>query len=179
MAVDVAQSIRPDIPTRLAFDRTRVAYDRTMMAWIRTATSLITFGFSIFKFFQFELGGARQDRYLIGPREFALSMVSIGLISLLLGTIEHRQNMRSLKAQWLGISHSQTGVLAALISALGILALIAVILRKSLLAAWASLKPKLPENPWYAKTTYRFVGSRSQYDCVYFHRISSIEKQSF
>ena len=130
MAVDVAQRITLDVSTRLAFDRTRVAYDRTMMAWIRTATSLITFGFTVFKFFQLELGGARQDKHLIGPREFALSMVGIGLISLVLGAIEHQQNMRSLKAQWPSIPRSQIGVLAALVSALGILALIAVILRK-------------------------------------------------
>jgi uncharacterized membrane protein YidH (DUF202 family) len=43
-----------DTSTRLAFDRTRVAYERTMMAWIRTATSLITFGFAVYKFFQIE-----------------------------------------------------------------------------------------------------------------------------
>jgi putative membrane protein len=100
------------------------------MAWIRTAKSLITFSFTVFKFFQLELEGARQDKHLIGPREFALSMVGIGLISLVLGAIEHQQNMRSLKAHWPGIPRSKTGALAALISALGILALIAVILRK-------------------------------------------------
>jgi putative membrane protein len=73
------------VSTRLAFDRTRVAYDRTLMAWIRTATSLITFGFSIFKFFQLELGSSRHDNHLIGPREFAMLMVGIGLVSLVLG----------------------------------------------------------------------------------------------
>ena len=41
-----------DQSTKLAFDRTWVAYERTMLAWVRTATSLITFGFSIYKFFQ-------------------------------------------------------------------------------------------------------------------------------
>ena len=37
---------------RLAFERTRNSYENTMMSWIRTSTSLITFGFSIYKFFQ-------------------------------------------------------------------------------------------------------------------------------
>jgi putative membrane protein len=129
-AVEVEPRITLDVSTRLAFDRTRVAFDRTMRAWIRTATSLITFGFTIFKFFQLELGGARQDKHLIGPREFALSMVGIGLVSLVLGAMEHRQNLRSLKAQCPDIPRSRIGVLAALIAALGILALIAVILRK-------------------------------------------------
>lgn len=42
--------------THLAVGRTRLAYERTMMAWVRTATSLIIFGFSIYKFFQIEMG---------------------------------------------------------------------------------------------------------------------------
>ena len=45
-----------DRSVNLAADRTRLAYERTMMAWTRTATSLSTFGFTIYKFFQIELG---------------------------------------------------------------------------------------------------------------------------
>ncbi len=39
--------------TELALDRTYLAHDRTLMAWVRTATSLISFGFTIYKFFQY------------------------------------------------------------------------------------------------------------------------------
>src|SRR5207302_10033758 len=88
-----------DISTQLAFARTRAAYERTMMSWIRTATSLITFGFSIYKFFQLEAQGSVGRNRLIGPREFALMLVSIGLISLLLATLEYHQNIRALGAQ--------------------------------------------------------------------------------
>ena len=63
----------PDASTGLAVDRTRLSYERTLMAWIRTSTSLITFGFSIYKFFQIELGsGTPRSGRLIGPSEFAL-----------------------------------------------------------------------------------------------------------
>jgi len=58
-------------PDRLSFERTRAAYDRTVMTWIRTAASLITFGFSAYKFFQFAPGGGRRHP-LLGPREFSL-----------------------------------------------------------------------------------------------------------
>jgi Domain of unknown function (DUF202) len=51
-AVD-AQMI--DAGTRLAVERTRLAYERTLMAWVRTATALISFGFTIYKFFEFEM----------------------------------------------------------------------------------------------------------------------------
>ena len=78
-----------------------------MMAWIRTATSLITFGFTIYKFFQLEgLGRAQQGR-LMGPRGFAFLLVSIGLISLLLATIEtarisehSERNTRAINGRW-------------------------------------------------------------------------------
>jgi hypothetical protein len=58
------QAIELDTSTKLSYDRTRLAYENTMMAWVRTATSLITFGFSVYKFFQFGVkraeGAARQ-----------------------------------------------------------------------------------------------------------------------
>jgi putative membrane protein len=130
MTDQTEKSAEPDVTTRLAFDRTRVAYDRTLMAWIRTATSLITFGFTIYKFFQIEMRGGQQDQRLIGPREFAISMVGAGLISLLLGTLEYRSNMQMLRKQCPALPRSRIFMLAALISTLGILALIAVILRQ-------------------------------------------------
>jgi|SRR5271167_3048266 putative membrane protein len=119
-----------DDSTRLAFDRTRAAYERTMMSWIRTATSLITFGFSIYKFFQIEAPKGGQQNRLIGPREFALMLVSIGLVSLLLATLEHRQNIRALGAQYAGKPRSLAVLVAALLSILGVLALLAMILRQ-------------------------------------------------
>ena len=42
--------------TQLALDRTWLAHERTLMAWIRTSVSMISFGFTIYKFFQFEQG---------------------------------------------------------------------------------------------------------------------------
>jgi putative membrane protein len=119
-----------DDSTKLAFDRTRAAYERTMMSWIRTATSLITFGFSIYKFFQIEAPGSEQQNRLVGPREFAFMLVSIGLVSLLLATIEYRQSIRELGAQYAGKRRSLAVLVAALISILGILALLAMMFRQ-------------------------------------------------
>jgi putative membrane protein len=131
MAKQTPQSTRAlDDSTRLAFDRTRAAYERTMMSWIRTATSLITFGFSIYKFFQIEGPNDERQNRLIGPREFAFLLVSIGLISLLLATLEHRQNLRALGAQYAGKQRSLAVLVAALISICGVLALVAMIFRQ-------------------------------------------------
>jgi putative membrane protein len=119
-----------DLSTKLAFDRTWVAYERTMLAWVRTATSLITFGFSVFKFFQIVRAGGEQRNYLIGARQFGLLLVSIGLISLVLATLQYRQNIRMLGEEYQGRPRSLAVIVAGLISILGILALIVMIFRQ-------------------------------------------------
>jgi putative membrane protein len=118
-----------DASTRLALARTYAAYERTMMAWIRTATSLITFGFSVYKFFQLEAPRMAERKRLIGPRQFALMLVSIGLVSLLLATFEYRQNIRTLGAEYAG-KRSLSVLVAALISMLGFIALFLMIFRQ-------------------------------------------------
>ena len=117
--------------TELALDRTHLAHDRTLMAWVRTATSLISFGFTIYKFFQYlrEEGRARPVQGPFGPREFAFTMICIGLISLLLATLQHWQFRKKLRIRYHVTGFPLTLVMAALISLLGILALIAVIFR--------------------------------------------------
>jgi len=119
-----------DLATRLALDRTRAALERTMMSWIRTATSLITFGFTIYKFFQIDTPNERQRGHLIGPREFAFALVSIGLFSLLLATVDNRQSIRALGKEYEGKQRSLAVIVAALVSILGVAALLAMILRQ-------------------------------------------------
>lgn len=123
-------SPKPNATTRLAADRTRLAYERTLMAWVRTAISLISFGFTIYKFFQIELAG-KPDR-AISATAFSLLMIIIGLISLVMATLEHRRDLNGLRVEYpyLPGSVSLARILAALVSVLGIMALIAVIFRQ-------------------------------------------------
>jgi putative membrane protein len=118
-----------DTSTDLALARTYAAYERTMMAWIRTATSLITFGFSVYKFFQLEGYPIGERKHLIGPRQFALMLVSIGLVSLFLATFEYRRNIRTLGAEYTD-KHSLAVLVAALMSILGFVALFMMIFRQ-------------------------------------------------
>jgi putative membrane protein len=119
--------------TKLALDRTRLAYERTMMAWIRTATSLITFGFSIYRFFQIETAkSAPGNEGVFGSANFAMLMIVTGLTALLIATLENRRDLHALRTEYpdISIPRSWARLLAALVSTLGILALVAVILRK-------------------------------------------------
>jgi putative membrane protein len=121
-----------DAATRLAVDRTRLAYERTLMAWVRTAVSMITFGFTIYKFFQFELQGRPPiENNVLGPRGFALIMIAIGVLALVVSTIQHRQSLRALRAEYGDVAPVSTATLVAgIFAVLGLIAFVAVILRR-------------------------------------------------
>ena len=123
------RAVELDTSTRLAYDRTRLAYENTMMAWVRTATSLITFGFSVYKFFQFEVKATGQAERVITPRLFGMTLITVGLVCLLLATVQHVISMRQLRSQYAAVPYSMAALLAALISLLGILAFIAAFFR--------------------------------------------------
>ena len=115
--------------TKLALDRTRLAYERTLMAWVRTATSLISFGFTVYKFFQYlnESGQPVPPNRFIGPREFGMAMIIAGLLALVLATIEHRRNLQALRAQYGRVQISLAGIYTAFIALLGLLGFFAVV----------------------------------------------------
>lgn len=123
-------AVQLDTSTRLAYDRTRLAFENTMMAWVRTATSLITFGFSVYKFFQFDIKRGQEFSGSVGPREFGLMMITFGLVSLLAGTLQHVMSLRQLRAEYPATPRSMAALLAGLVSILGLVALIAVIFRQ-------------------------------------------------
>ena len=126
-------SPEPDLSTatKLAIERTRLAHERTLMAWIRTAASLISFGFSVYKFFHYlrDSQGAPPSGP-IGPREFGGLMIAIGITALLLATIDHRRSMRVLRTGYGAlIPYSLSAVVAGLVGGLGVLLLVSVLLR--------------------------------------------------
>jgi putative membrane protein len=118
----------------LAVERTRLAHERTLIAWLRTALSMISFGFTIYKFFQLEIDKtpALAAGRLLSPRGFALIMIGTGLVALLMSTIQHRQSMQRLRAESgaVIVPVSIATVVAALFSILGVLAFLAVLLQE-------------------------------------------------
>jgi putative membrane protein len=120
-----------DVSTRLAYDRTFLAHERTLMAWVRTSSSLITFGFSIYKFFQLERGMGKEfaSAQVIGPRQFSMILIIIGVVSLVISTVRHRHQLEMLKVEYQNAPASTAGIVAGLISVMGLLAILAVIFR--------------------------------------------------
>jgi putative membrane protein len=120
---------QPD-SNEMAVDRTWLAHERTLMAWVRTSTSMISFGFTIYKFFEFEANKTTAARTgLLSPRDFAMVMVSIGLLSLLGATLGHRRGVRALRTQLQG-RRSLAELVAFIVALFGILILLAAVFRQ-------------------------------------------------
>jgi putative membrane protein len=120
-----------DVSARLSFERTMLSHERTLMAWIRTATSLITFGFTLYKFFELEAAGQIKSRphQIFGPREFAILMIGIGLMGLAFAAMDNRRHRNNMRRSGLKAPMSYTTVVAVLIAVLGFVALFSVIFR--------------------------------------------------
>ena len=95
---------KPVDQTKLALERTYLAYERTLMAWVRTSTSLITFGFTLYKFFYFlrELDPTKYTAQILGARIYGLIMIGIGVLSLVSATFQHQLYLKKLRDQSIG-----------------------------------------------------------------------------
>ena len=115
--------------TMLAFKRTYLALERTQMAWVRTALSLISFGFTIGKFFEFLREKQGEQATLLGSSTVGIIMIAIGLIGLALATAQHLRDLAMLRKEFRDMPLSLSTVMSGLIAVLGIVALIGATLR--------------------------------------------------
>ena len=81
----------------MAIERTVMAAERTLMSWTRTSISLISFGFTIYKF----LGNMQAEGKVVirdpeGPRNFGMALIAIGIFALLISSIQYRQLQKKL-----------------------------------------------------------------------------------
>jgi putative membrane protein len=76
--------------TDMATVRTLMAADRTLMAWIRTSLSMLSFGFTIYKFLLY-VRESLADHIMKaqGPRRFGIVLITLGTISMLFGLIDY------------------------------------------------------------------------------------------
>jgi putative membrane protein len=84
--------------TDLAVQRSVMAAERTLMAWIRTAISMIGFGFTIYKFFQYKAEdiAAGVVRRPNAPRNLGLSLIAVGTLALMAAAWQHRDFLKQM-----------------------------------------------------------------------------------
>lgn len=115
--------------TVLAAERTRFAAERSLMAWIRTSISMVAFGFSIYKFFEYfaALPGISREFHARAPRNLGLALIALGTVALAAAVVEHVGLMRRLSAHH-RVRVSLVLVVAVLIVFFGLLAFLGVLL---------------------------------------------------
>jgi putative membrane protein len=103
--------------------------ERTLMAWIRTAISMITFGFTIYKSFQYLLD-KDLAQHVHGPRNLAVALIGIATLLLPLATIQYWTYRRKLVTPEYRLrAWDLTLVVAILVSLLGVAAILNVLFR--------------------------------------------------
>jgi putative membrane protein len=90
----------PQMPAAddMARQRTLLAAERTLMAWVRTTLSMISFGFTIYKFLQymFEAGKTPLMTTPKGPRNFGLALITLGVASLAIACVQYWHQLKGL-----------------------------------------------------------------------------------
>jgi putative membrane protein len=119
---DEPRKARLDSGTELALMRTVLAHERTLMAWIRTSASLISFGFTIYKFFEYfaEAGSITPTPRLASPRHFGMGMIIVGVLALILAIVDYGRDMNLLQADYGPVRRSAVGRIAAFVLLLGV-----------------------------------------------------------
>ena len=117
--------------TDLALERTIIASERTLMAWIRTALSMIGFGFSIYKFFQYQADeiASGKIRRPQTPRNLGLTLIALGTVALLAAAWQHRIFLNRLGARQSRHVWSVSFVVAMAVILIGIVTFYGVLLR--------------------------------------------------
>jgi putative membrane protein len=119
--------------TVLATERSFLAFERTLMAWLRTSLSMISFGFTLAKFFQYlaeQRGGAMVGRFgnTWASDTVGLTMIAIGTVSLVLAVFQHRRRVDALRSYGLVQQWNLALWVAGLVAALGVLAFVSLVL---------------------------------------------------
>ena len=93
---DATHRRRPLLPADMGEMRTIMAADRTLMAWIRTSLSMLSFGFTIYKFLQ----GVEAKVQLTSPnspQQVGLFLVGMGVAAITFGTIDYWATLQDLQ----------------------------------------------------------------------------------
>ena len=118
----------------LAAERTLMAAGRTLLAWVRTSTSVISFGFTIFKVLQYvqEVEPAKLMRPRT-PRNIGIFMLLAGTIPLFLAIAQYRQTVVQLTGSKTKVFLHPGFLVAIAVAVLGVLLLLTILLNIPLL----------------------------------------------
>jgi putative membrane protein len=111
--------------TQMAVQRTVMAADRSLMAWVRTGLSLISFGFTIYKFLDYSreqlIATGKSVNSFSSPKLIGLFMIGMGILSLIFGTLENVTIIRKLRGEYSFSYARYSLIMAGLLTIFGII----------------------------------------------------------
>lgn len=119
----------PVLPQDQGEMRTIMAADRTLMAWIRTGLSMISFGFTIYKFLEAVPKSQRVIADANSPQQVGLFLCGIGTLSIILGTWSYWETLKDLNRTEQFRLGRPTLQIATIISLAGLIMFLAIAVR--------------------------------------------------
>ena len=118
--------------TALSVERSFLAFERTLMAWLRTSLSMIGFGFTLVKFFEYlaeQRGGEVVGRFgrTWASDTVGLTMIAIGTVALVVAVIQHKRRVDALRAMGLVPQWNLALFVAGTVAALGVFAFVSLV----------------------------------------------------
>jgi putative membrane protein len=117
--------------TDLALQRTIIAAERTLMAWIRTTLSMIGFGFTIYRVFQYlpEQLAAGNIRRPHASRNLGMTLIALGTLALAAAAWQHLNFLKQIGAFQARHLWSISFVVAVVVVLIGFITFYGVLLR--------------------------------------------------
>jgi putative membrane protein len=118
--------------TALSIERSFLSFERTLMAWLRTSLSMISFGFTIAKFFEYlaeQRGGPMVGRFgrTWASDTVGMAMIVVGTVALVIAVIQHKRRVDALRGMGLVPQWNLALWVATFIAILGVFALVSLL----------------------------------------------------
>lgn len=123
--------VLPDVNTQMAIRRTRNSEERTLMAWIRTSLSMISFGFTIYKFLESfaRSEGGHPNINMERVKNVGLTLIGLGVIALVAALWQHVAAINELRQEGGKFPFSVAFGVAILMAIFGLLLFLDVLVR--------------------------------------------------
>jgi putative membrane protein len=119
------EALPKDNMTYMAVERTVMGADRSMMAWLRTGLSLISFGFTIYKFLEYQrdqlIEAGKEFQGVSSPKVTGLILIGMGIMCLVFGIIEYLSIVTEYRKKYMITRPAYSLIVSVLIALTGVL----------------------------------------------------------